>query len=538
MPALSDVLKERAAASRRGPVKYRHREYQVTLALDAHARLARGRSVIVDLPTGAGKTNLAYICALKSVLGNRRRVCRILYVVPTRVLIRQVVRAGSWLGDTLRRVAVTPGLAANTFALRGAIGAAHVIVTTPGLFTSLLRSGRIEQATFVSSLHFVIVDEFDEFLTVDAMDTGPRARIEHAFAGLAAILGQKPLLLMSGTAPSLGIDLTHSPTAEVLSRFTQATFAPVRVAAAESSYRRFIPVAHVHFSPVNDDFVGNADRALKHRLRFAIEDFECEHGVRVNADYLLDRARGIVGGFVRSYLSAGGRKLPVTVPVRVLCRKLLATMGMYTFLFEDMFAGFDIEIRSVPLVIDCEVIKGRKKQVPLLRDSRDGNDFYPALRGKALALNRLLAEHRGERAVVFTRNTRLSDALEAMIRDAIGCPVFVLDGRLSENQRYSRITHFESTKGSVLIITRTTGKRGLDIPTADYAVMYSPKDDEYIVWQELSRIRSTLGASKPSYILLYEKTAEDNRARRLIHDMEGSVHRYKFAYMETFTSSG
>jgi hypothetical protein len=41
-----------------------------------------------------------------------------------------------------------------------------------------------------------------------------------------------------------------------------------------------------------------------------------------------------------------------------------------------------------------------------------------------------------------------------------------------------------------------------DIPQANYAIVYSPKEDEYVMWQELSRIRSTLGNNgKDSYIL-------------------------------------
>jgi hypothetical protein len=86
-----------------------------------------------------------------------------------------------------------------------------------------------------------------------------------------------------------------------------------------------------------------------------------------------------------------------------------------------------------------------------------------------------------------------------------------------------------SHTANILIITRSTGRRGLDMPQADYAILYSPKTDEYVVWQELSRIRSTLTNSKPSYILCYDKTTEQDRLYKLQADMENSRHHYTFS---------
>ena len=52
-------------------------------------------------------------------------------------------------------------------------------------------------------------------------------------------------------------------------------------------------------------------------------------------------------------------------------------------------------------------------------------------------------------------------------------------------------------------MTRTTGGRGLDLPFAHYAVFYSPKSDPVTMWQEMSRIRSTVSTPKDVHVLCY-----------------------------------
>ena len=99
--------------------------------------------------------------------------------------------------------------------------------------------------------------------------------------------------------------------------------------------------------------------------------------------------------------------------------------------------------------------------------------------------------------------------------------------RVSSDRRFLLLKQFEAMEAGVLIITRGTGKRGLDIPKAHYAVIYSPKEDEY-VWQELSTIRSTLEKGKESYILFYFATREETKLHNLKVDMQTSSNRYRF----------
>src|SRR6202022_496729 len=136
-------------------------------------------------------------------------------------------------------------------------------------------------------------------------------------------------------------------------------------------------------------------------------------------------------------------------------------------LFEDMFANFQIEIRSTKIQVDCD--EYRVVNLPFLLDQRSSDEFWPQLCAKSTALLRLVSGRANKRGVIFTRYVRLSDELEKLFKQN-RIPVLKLDGRLSDKLRFDQLRRFDALSNGVLIITRTTGKRGLDIPFADYAV--------------------------------------------------------------------
>jgi superfamily II DNA/RNA helicase len=215
----SNFFRRKSTESRGGAVRFEVRPYQVKAANTSVLRLLRGRNVVVDLPTGAGKTNIAFMAACHVALsrGSTRR--RVLYVVPTRTLVEQVVHAAQWLHPDLLRVGINPKLAANHFSLNAAIERAHIIVSTPGLLANLLHSGAISRDAFTRQLAFSVIDEFDEFLTIDATHTGFAARYEKEFERLRENIAHRPLLLMSGTAPRKAATVVHSFTADLLAQF-------------------------------------------------------------------------------------------------------------------------------------------------------------------------------------------------------------------------------------------------------------------------------------------------------------------------------
>ncbi len=523
-----NFLRQKSIASRKEPVQFDLRKYQLKAAKAALQKLAGRRNVIIDLPTGAGKTNIAFLCAGQVALGKQQRKKKVLYVVPTRVLIGQVSYAASWLSPEFYRVSITNNLAANRFALRAAIDRSNLIISTPGLFASLLRSGAVDGRAFNASLCFLVIDEFDEFLTIDPTEAGFKVRLEQDFAELMREISGHALLLMSGTAPKTAARLVQSFTAQLLARFVEEEFRPSTLLIPENTYKNFIPVAHVHLVPVHDAFVSECDSALGHQQQKVISDFQCDQDIWLDRDHFMDRLAAIASGLITRVRLSNGRYIAVGPELISLADQLLSIVNKYTFLFEDMFAGFAVDRVFVPVVEDC-VETDRKMEVAILIDERENEQFWPSLRAKARAMLEIIRKRKSQRGIVLTRNIRLSDALLDILQKN-EVLALQLDGRLSEGQRFTRIRQFSSKLfRGVLIITRTTGKRGLDLPAADYALVYSPKEDEYVMWQELSRIRSTLARGKDSYILYYENTAEAQKLKRLENEMRGSANRYVFA---------
>ena len=522
---LKEFLKSKSELSLKEDVRFDLREYQISGARKSSRLLSKRRNVVVDLPTGAGKTNLALILTALIHFSHSWTRKKILYVVPTRVLIGQVARAAKWLVPEIYRVGVQQELTANTFNLSAAIERADLIITTPGLFASLLRTGAVNRNWFNENLACVVIDEFDEFLTIDATRTGFRVRFEQALARLLDQLHSAPFLLMSGTAPKLAQQLVQSETAQLFAEFIDKQMKPVELGISEDEYREYIPEAVVHFIGVADDFVAACNSSLNYQQQSALMEFRCTENIDLDRGYLMERLNVIARGLVNSVRCTDGRFVAVTPSMVGLCWRLLSIVQKYTFLFEDMFAHFDVEIRRMKVQVDCG--EYRVINVPFLIDERASDEFWPQLCAKSNTLLRLVTRRDNERGVIFTRNVRLSDVLEKLFQQN-RIPVLKLDGRLSSKIRFDQLRQFDALTNGVLIITRTTGKRGLDIPFADYAVLYSPKEDEYVMWQELSRIRGTLNSSKDSYILFYESTAEEEKLLRLREDMDHSANRYVF----------
>ena len=90
---LTEFLLLKSELSLKEDVRFDLREYQTSGARKASRLLSRQRNVVVDLPTGAGKTNLALILTALIHFSQSWTRKKILYVVPTRVLIGQVARA-------------------------------------------------------------------------------------------------------------------------------------------------------------------------------------------------------------------------------------------------------------------------------------------------------------------------------------------------------------------------------------------------------------------------------------------------------------
>lgn len=499
------------------------REYQIEMAVRAHRLLRSGKNALIDLPTGSGKTQVAVLLCL---LQSRHSQGCTLYIVPNRTLVAQVTEFASWVNPELPVAPLQEEDAYNAFRWRALRQANHVIISTPGLLASRLR--RDADSTFRSRVTALIIDEFDEFLLLEPVQETYRARCDVDFERLLLFFTKTPLVLMSGTAPSAASPRLHSPSASYLAKYVTSRFAPTRLTVPEDRIRRYIPQAIVMLTPCTDQRVTECHRALSHTLQSRFERFECEeHGPALDIGAFLDRLDGIVMRTVTIARLRDGGTVRVDRRVRDFARSLLPLRTKYQFLYEDLFAGIQAEWTKKPILENCTPT-GDWADVLRLRDTRPDKTYQAALGAKATMLLSIIGDHRNERGLVFTRYVRTSNALAAYLVGQ-GVTTTEINGEIPGPLRYQRLDTFASRNDGVLLITRSTGRRGLDVPFADYAVLYSPKSDEYVVWQELSRIRGTLGAEKPSYILYYDGTSEEQRAKSLREDMAASKHhRYKF----------
>jgi len=526
---------KRSTKSKGTSSAFQFREYQLRAALSAIHKLQRQKNTILDLPTGAGKTNVALITSAGLLLQSKTGLDysaerKAFFIVPTRVLISQVVKAATWISPEIRRVGIDDGLAQNRIRLRAAYDDSHLIVSTPGLLSGLLSAGSLGP-NWRRDISFVIVDEFDEFLLDEPTPRGFDVRFDISFGKLYNHIRDKPTLLMSGTNPT-NPGAFISPSSRRLAAFIEDTYAPTQVATDADSYRNVIPLARINPVPIRDEFVREAVAALRLSFTRATRRFDCEH-YPLDWEYVIQRIPMILKskGGAKALSGGSGRNLKITDELIDVCKHLQSIINRFTFLSEDMFAG--IEVSYEELFMYNDECKTMKIEGPVLVDKRKNlEEFHPFLRSKATIISSIVKRRKRERGVIMTRYTRLSDKLKEQL-EIKGVSVFLLDGRIEERDRLPIITSFSSTVGAVLILTRNTGRRGLDLPSADYAIFYSPKDDEFTMWQELSRIRSTLSAKKDSYLLYYVGTSEDNKLATLLDALCKSQHNWEIVAPES-----
>ena len=147
----------------------------------------------------------------------------------------------------------------------------------------------------------------------------------------------------------------------------------------------------------------------------------------------------------------------------------------------------------------------------------------PRLRNKFDALLKILALHAGQRGVIFFRHIKvLREALSNLqSRHKV---IATVHGERSASENDNALSIFRRQRGALLLITRDTGKRGLDLPEADYAIFYSPKAREDVTWQEVSRIRSTVRNIKETYILYYLHSGEEKKMNTMIDALVKTSH--------------
>ena len=492
-------------------------------ALKSYEWMRRGRNVVLNIPTGTGKTMVANILSI--LMLRDRPTARCLYLAPSRSLAFQHRDYSRWLAPKYQTLLLLDAGASTALVQARALGS-QIIISTPGLCASLMRSQVIPDEV-VNSLCMISIDEFDDHFVFEWTDGGPSARLDVLFGKLHACLPPHvPVQLVSATDPiALQQGGNRDPEVAAFSSLMERVYRPAMIAVDQRLYARHIPTARIEPVKVNDRDVFHLGWAISVEMALTFDRIFEDTGLLLSRDDVLLRLEGILAGSVTRVRLVDGDMVPTSTIGHGHLGRLRDLLNHHEHLYEDMFAGFNYEFRTTKIfsVSEREYIY---PVLPRLLDERPiPGEFHAQLRAKGEVLLDILGQQRGRAGVVFCRKIRLSDAIFSSVSSQ-GWNVVQVDSRFPDHDRNTRLNAFRDGGYTLLIITRRTGRRGLDLPQADFSVFYSPKARETTTWQELSRIRSNVQRTKASTFLAYGETADERRMVGLMIKMQAAGREY------------
>lgn len=147
--------------------------------------------------------------------------------------------------------------------------------------------------------------------------------------------------------------------------------------------------------------------------------------------------------------------------------------------------------------------------------------------GKLERLREIIAEisAAGEKLLIFTSYTEMSDRLSEFIAARFNCPIWAINGEIPIQERQAIIDKFSATSGlAALVINPRAGGSGLNITAANHVVMYNPEWNPALEMQSIARAYRR-GQTRPVTVhyLYYANTVEESmietsRAKRTLAD--------------------
>lgn len=487
---------------------YSLREYQIRTAIQATLSARAGRHIAIQLPTGVGKTLIA--CLIAAFWKHLQPGSRVLLIVPSRTLVEQHFEVAKWVARSLRIDRLTDQQSGDPGSIRRTLLQGELVISTPGILANAMARG-VVGADIVDTFRLVIVDEFDQFVVIDEGDRDSVARYGQNWANLASRFPSTARYVVKSA--TLGLDARqHGSKAprnrsHLRSEMISNQLEPVAIAVPEGDYAAFVPLQVVIEVHVLDPVVEEL-----------LEGTLVAKGI---AHLRLDRMLGPLDyrDVERRAPQLCSGPLDRLVRIRLANRQFIAMkltrdvqkqFGAITFLKmlpqhirEDLTKGLDITYG------DCRIKNAQNEEcrlemAPMLEDDREGDHLRFRAGEKVEALKIIVATRaaRGHRGVLFVRTVTLLIALKAALQPS-GVPLFELTGEKSDDERRTAVSRFRESANGLLMMTRTTGGRGLDLPFSQYGIFYSPKTEAATMWQEMSRIRSTVPIPKETYVLCY-----------------------------------
>lgn len=499
--------------------RYSFRPYQLKAAIRAVVLADTGAHTAIELPTGTGKTLIACLAAHLWLCLHPN--ARVLLIVPTRTLVVQHFEVARWLATHVRVQRIEDTHAGNPAAVRALLLRSNFIVSTPGLLARALSRSVVDDEV-AASFTFVIADEFDQFVVVEEGERDTITRYSSHFTELEAVLPKAARYLIKSATLGLN-DTSSAPSrrqrSRIRSNFLREELEPVVIQVPERSYAEVMPFLQVRQSIVRDRAISKLFEAIDNSIAATHARLDDIVGFDTDFDETERTAPSVCAGALAPPRSRRGA--PDAAVREVFCA-ITKLMMMRDFVVEDLVA--DLKIR-----VGGAVIKQRnndKVYLPealLLSDQRRDGRYKCEPHGKFQTLLDIVAarsmRRRGAmRGVVMVRTMELVHAVVAAL-EQLGGLVATLHGDLVDDARRTALSRLASGRARILVMTRQTGGRGLDLPFADYAVLMSPKSGAVESWQEMSRIRSTVSNPKDVFVLTYDVAYERRKIDAVMQEL-------------------
>jgi len=480
-------------------VGFQKRDYQVDSICQILENIRSGRSSILNIPQGLGKTFIAQVVSviLRKLMDTNE--VKALILVPTRTLSAQHREMATWMRQYGELMEIHYRAASDSYYLRNRFKHSDFVISNPILFYNHLKS--LDEKD-LSQIKLCVLDEIDTFSVSD----WKRETIIRFHKTMSQII---QLLL---TNNCIFIGLTASKLDQRTYNFWSKKIKGLLVKPTLNDMYDYLPYNIVYSLGVIDKLIINYDRELSRYLGAVHSELRklcLSQGVDIENlsthDYnmLINKILKLGTG-----TTVGIKKVNLHISEKIfnLCLARRYCDSIRQKLFEDsleLFDSSDSISHEMTNLFTQEFPKPPVQNVKSL--------------AKAKTLIKLLKIQKEKQGVIFCRFKPLIESLFSIARkEGVDCNY--VHGDLSEGQINTRINEFRKGNFRVLFMTNLGG-RGMDFLNADYMIVYSPRVEFREVDQEVCRIRSNRKRKKEIYFLVYSNTQDEQKFHILLDQM-------------------
>ena len=450
---------------RRGAVE--ERAYQVNIA-----KACLGRSTLVVVPTGMGKTVIAAMVIAETL---RRRGGRILFLAPTKPLVEQHAASLKEI-LTVDRIALFTGEATSPEERELLWRENKIIVSTPQVIRNDLRAGRFG----LEEVSLIVFDEahraVGNYAYVDVAAAYKEVR-DRLVLGMTASPGSsaEKILEVCGNLGITAVEIRTEYDADVVPYVHGLAFERIPIEAPDVSKE-----IRARLETVFDEQVARLKKIgfLQGKPRPSVKDLIAAGN---EARRVLDQ--GTKDGRMYGAVTAQAIAMKANHAIELAETQGLAALRSY---FERMEA----DARSKA---DVQFLKHAKVQEAIAL-ARDTEVEHPKLRKTAWIVREQLLAKPDAKVIVFAHYRDTADRVTQELSRIPGVRPMRFVGQstrgddvgLSQKEQVEILERFK--KGEVNVIVATSiGEEGLDIPQVDLVVFYEPVPSEIRTIQRRGR---------------------------------------------------